>query len=96
MKRQKKRRTLTPEVEEASVVFIQELLLNQMKGLLRAENLEERYVVLRDRIAASTEMQIRALARHAAEYWVQHAPNPLTKEDAEKLKAAAFEYAMKS
>jgi hypothetical protein len=92
----KKRRAPAPEVEEASVVFIQEVLLNQMKGLLQTDSLEERYASLREKMASSTEVQIRGLARRAAEYWVKNAPNPLTKEGVEKLKAAAFDHAVNS
>ncbi len=65
-----------------------------MKGLLQAENLEARYVVVRDRIASSTDAQIRVLARRAAEYWVKNAPTPLTKDDTEKLKVEAFNHAL--
>jgi hypothetical protein len=96
MKRRAKRKALNPEVHEACVVFIEGVLLNQMKGMLRAHDVEERYVALRNRIREATEQEIGAIARKAAEYWVAHNPGPLSKEAAESLKKAAFDHALTS
>lgn len=95
MKRRAKRKTLTPEVHEACIVFIEGVLLNQMKGMLRAQDVEERYVALRDRIREATEHEIEALARKAAEYYVSHSnPGPQSKEEVDRLKKAAFDHAL--
>lgn len=94
MKRRRKPKALKPEVQEASVVYFQGVLLSLMQGMLRAKDVEERYVVLRDRIRESTEQEIESLARKAAEYWVEHITDHLTREDVEKLKKAAFDHAL--
>jgi hypothetical protein len=95
MTRRAKQKTLTPEVREACIVFIEGVLLNQMKGMLRAQDVEERYVGLRDRIREATEQEIEALARKAAEYYVSHSnPGPLSKEEVDRLKKAAFDHAL--
>lgn len=96
MKRRSKRRAPSPEVHDAYVTYIETLLLNQMKGMLKAQDVEERFIALQNRIREATEQEIATLARKAAEYWVSHNPGKISKEEVDRLKKAAFDHALNS
>ncbi len=98
--RPKTRKRVAPEVHDAFVTLFEGALLAQMKGMVRPQDLEERYVALRDRIREASEQQMAALAKTAAEYYVSHAkrgsPGSMTKDEVNNLKKAALDHALKS
>jgi hypothetical protein len=99
-RRSKTRKREAPEVHDAFVTLFEGVLLAQMKGMVRSQDVEERYVALRDRIREASEQQMAALAKTAAEYYVSHAnrgsPSSMTRDEVDKLKKAALDHALKS
>jgi hypothetical protein len=99
-RRSKTQKGVAPEVQDAYVTFVEGLLLSQMKGMVRSQDVEERYVALRDRIRDASEQQMATLARTAAEYYVSHAKpgslGSMTRDEVDKLKKAALDHALKS
>ena len=100
MTARQRRTRLTEDAREAFVTLFEDIFFKLMTGMLRSQDIEERYVALRDRIREATEQQIATLARTAAEYYVSHAnPGPISsmsRDEVDRLKRAALEHALNS
>jgi hypothetical protein len=97
MTRPAKRNPPSPEVQAAYVVYIENVFLNQMKGMLRAKKVEEQYLKLLDRIRDATQQEIAGIARKAAEHFVSHFDsNSALRSQVDRLKKAAFDHALQS
>lgn len=89
-----KRPRLSADARAASVTLIEGVFLDLMKGMLKAQDVEERYVVLHSRIRVATEHQVATLARSAAEYYVSHLTESMPIEEVDRLKKASFDHAL--
>jgi uncharacterized membrane-anchored protein YjiN (DUF445 family) len=97
MTRRSDRKALSPEVYAAFVTLIEGVLRNQMKGMLKAKDVEEHYLKLLDRIRDATDHETATIARKAAEYIVARLDSdPPSKSQVDRLKKAAFDHALKS
>ncbi len=98
-RRSKTRRRAAPEVHDAFVTYIDGVLLSMMRGLVKSQDVEERYTALLERLRDASEQQMAAIARTAAAYYVSHANSSSlgsTREEVDRLKRAALEHAVKS
>lgn len=98
MSRHGRQTTPSPEVEDAFVRMFQGVFANMMKGLLKSQDVEERYVSLNLARRRATEEDIESLATVAAKYFVEHSPNVggLSREEVDRLKKDALDHALNS
>ncbi len=91
------RKALSPDARERAITLYGTLIEAEMLGMIKAENLEDKYARVRAAKRALTEQQFTALARRAAEYFVDH-KNPsqtaITRDECARLTEAAINHAL--